>query len=47
MLKGVSIVVKEKLEVIEPEVELSDCLKSEIQRFSVMEPTLSMNSTLI
>ena len=36
MLKGVSIVVKEKLEVIEPEVELSDCLKSEIQINSVM-----------
>ena len=31
MLKGVSIVVKEKLEIFEPEVGLSDCLKSEIQ----------------
>jgi hypothetical protein len=31
LLKGVSIVVKEKLKIIEPEVGLSDCLKSEIQ----------------
>jgi hypothetical protein len=30
LLKGVSIVVKEKLEIIGPEVGLSDCLKSEI-----------------
>jgi hypothetical protein len=31
LLKGVSIVVKKKLEIIEPEVGLSNCLKSEIQ----------------
>ena len=31
MLKGVSIVVKEKLEIIEPEVGLSDNLMYEIQ----------------
>jgi hypothetical protein len=36
LLKGVSIVVKGKLEIIEPEVGLSDCLKSEIQINSVM-----------
>jgi hypothetical protein len=36
LLKGVSIVVKEKLEIIEPEVGLSDCVKSEIQINSVM-----------
>jgi hypothetical protein len=36
LLKGVSIVVKEKLEIIEPEVGLLDCLKSEIQINSVM-----------
>jgi hypothetical protein len=36
LLKGVSIVVKEKLEIIESEVELSDCLRSEIQSNSVM-----------
>jgi hypothetical protein len=32
----VSIVVMEKLEITEPEVGLSDCLKSEIQINSVM-----------
>jgi hypothetical protein len=31
-----SIVVKEKLEIIEPEVGLSDCLRSEIQSNNVM-----------
>ena len=36
MLEGVSIVVKEKLEIIELEVGLSDYLKSEIQNNSVM-----------
>jgi hypothetical protein len=36
LLKGVSIVVKEKLEIIEPEVGLSDCLKSKIQIYNVM-----------
>jgi hypothetical protein len=36
LLKGVSIVVKEKLEIIESKVGLSDCLKSEIQINSVM-----------
>jgi hypothetical protein len=36
LLKGVSIVAKEKLEIIEPEVGLSDCLRSEIQSNSVM-----------
>jgi hypothetical protein len=36
LLEGVSIVVKEKLEIIELEVGLSDCLKSEIQNNSVM-----------
>jgi hypothetical protein len=30
------IVVKEKLEIIEPEVGLSDCLRSEIQSNNVM-----------
>jgi hypothetical protein len=32
----VSIVVKKKLEIIEPEVGLSHCLRSEIQSNSVM-----------
>jgi hypothetical protein len=31
LLKSVSIVVMKILEIIEPEVGLSDCLKSEIQ----------------
>jgi hypothetical protein len=36
LLKKESIVVKRNSEIIEPEVGLSDCLRSEIQINSVM-----------
>jgi hypothetical protein len=36
LLKVVSSLVKKNLEIIEPEVGLSDCLRSEIQNSSVM-----------
>jgi hypothetical protein len=36
LLKSVSSVVKKNLEINEPEVGLSDCLKPEIQINSVM-----------
>jgi hypothetical protein len=36
LLKNVSSVVKKNLEINEPEVGLSDCLKPEIQINSVM-----------
>jgi hypothetical protein len=35
------------LEIIKPKIWLSGWFHSEIQMFSVTEPTLSMNSTLI
>jgi hypothetical protein len=47
LFKGVSIVVKEKLEIIEPEVGLSDCLKCEIQIDIVMPSTSSLNLSII
>jgi hypothetical protein len=47
LLKSVSIVVKKILEIIKPKVWLSGWFHSEIQTFSVTEPSLGLNSTLI
>jgi hypothetical protein len=47
LLKSISIVVKKNLEIIKPKAWLSGWFHSEIQIFSVTEPTLSVNSTLI
>jgi hypothetical protein len=43
----VSSVVKNKLKIIKPKVWLSGWFHSEIQIFSVTEPSLGLNSTLI
>jgi hypothetical protein len=47
LLKGVSIVVKERLEIIEPEVGLSGWWNSEIQNFSETELTLDLDLNTI
>jgi hypothetical protein len=47
LLKGVSIVVKEKLEIIMPKDWLLGWFHSEIQLFSVTGSALSVNSTMI
>ena len=47
MLKVVSSVVKKNPEIIKPEVGLSGWFHYEIQIFSVTEPALSVNSTMI
>jgi hypothetical protein len=47
LLKVVSIVIKKIWEIIKPKVWLSGWFHSEIQIFSVIEPSLGLNSTLI
>jgi hypothetical protein len=47
LLKDVSLVVESKLKIIKPKVWLSGWFHTEIQMFSVTEPALSVNSTLI
>jgi hypothetical protein len=47
LLKSVSLVIKKNPEIIKPKVWLSGWFHSEFQIFSVTEPALGVNSTLI